>query len=79
MQSTIAVREFPPSEDFRILVSGELRYGMYCSSCAEVRLALRLITWVRKNRLLFMYWPSRMRSDIRLYPFLTLSVNVGKV
>lgn len=26
---TIAVRELPPNETFKILVSGELRYGMY--------------------------------------------------
>ena len=55
MQRTMAVREFPPREDFRILVRGELRYGMNYSSCWEVRLAFRLITWVRKNRLLLMY------------------------
>jgi hypothetical protein len=34
MQSTIAVLELPPREDFKILVSGELRYGMYKSSCS---------------------------------------------
>jgi hypothetical protein len=29
MQSIIAVRELPPSEVFRILVSGEFRKGMW--------------------------------------------------
>lgn len=54
MHKTIAVRELPPSEAFRILVRGELRYGMYMSSW-WVRLAFKLITCVRKNKLLLMY------------------------
>ena len=50
MQRMIAVRELPPRDVLRIFVKGELRYGI-CSLEPSARIA---ITYVKKNRLLFM-------------------------
>lgn len=59
----MAVRELPPRDDLRILVRGELRYGIW----ADYPAAMREMTWVRKKRDLLMCLPSLILSFRDVY------------
>ena len=67
MQSTITVLELPPKEERSILVSTELRYGIWSRFPSD----FSDMTYVRKKSLLLMNCPSL----IRLFPFLSLMIS----
>jgi len=71
IQRTIAVLEFPPSEDLSIFVSGEFLYGICASEAPFFASAFRAITWVKKNKDLLICCPSLTLIEADVDPLTT--------